>query len=521
MQAKNFRTSLGTVALVLGVALLASPAFAQVAFTATSFAQNVRVEGQNETVGAIPLTSSGGGTIASGSSVIVTYGAPIAVTSGSVVATGTHSNGVFALTEGGSSLSIGFSSGTQDILSAGAGFAISQVRLNVAGSSFATPGAAINATLSGTAPSGQQITFTTSTVQVALVNSSLSVKFNGLSNAFTTCSVATGQTFTIDVTEKFPAALTSLSDEQGFTPSGNVPGSVSPTQGSSIVVAFSGVPNGMGISTSGAASTAPPSFGAPTSAFQASTANGSTLTFSFPVTNTSTAIAEKFTLTFNVGATNSAGTGLNGSAASIPVLNGTASLNATVSLGPVAATSSVISFVANTQASGTVATVGDCVTNLLFPFVTNQFGFDTSLQIANTTLDKPALGTSNAATAGSGTCVLTLYPTDLTTQTASAAGTQANASQLTTPSITSGAVYTTAMSTAFPGQSGYMFAVCRFLDAHGFSYVTNGPSSTATISQGLLALVIPSANLGTSGSRTNVIPVNLTTTVTTYESLGH
>lgn len=519
MQAKNLRTSLGTIALVLGVALLASPAFAQgVAFTATSFAQNVRVEGQNETVGAIQLTSSAGGTIAAGSSIIVTYGAPIAVLSGSVVPTGVHGNTAgWSTSETAGTTTLTLSISQQDVLSPGAGITFSQVRLNVAGSSFATVGSAINATLSGTAPSGQQITFTSSQVQVALVNGSLTGKLASgspaLSTSFSTCALGQS-TFTINVTEKFPAALTSLTDELGFTPSPTVTGAATVVSGSTIIVSIAGVPSGVGVlAPSGSASTAPPAFGAPSKTFLASTAANSTLTFSFPVTNTSTASVETFAVgPFTLGASNSGGTGFASGTPSIPVLNGTAPMTFSVSLGPNAASTVPLSFVTNTQFSGNIATLGDCVTNLLFPFVTNQFGFDTALQISNTSLDAKAFG-AQAATAGSGSCKLTLFPTDLTTQTATSAGSQPNTpAPFTTTSISAGAVYSTQMSTIFPNMSGYMFAVCSFLDAHGFSYVTNGPATTATISQGLLALVLTSNEFTTPGIRVNN---------TTYESLGH
>jgi hypothetical protein len=137
------------------------------------------------------------------------------------------------------------------------------------------------------------------------------------------------------------------------------------------------------------------------------------------------------------------------------------------------------------------------VTNLLFPFTTNQVGFDTNVQISNTSADKLAFP-SGGATAQAGTCTLTYYPTDLTTQTASVSGNAGTPSQFTTPSIPAGGAYAFAQSTStFKNQSGYMFAVCRFLDAHGFSFVVNGTPTTGTISQGLLALVIPNGSIST------------------------
>jgi hypothetical protein len=180
---------------------------------------------------------------------------------------------------------------------------------------------------------------------------------------------------------------------------------------------------------------------------------------------------------------------------------------------------STVSFATNNEGTGTIATLGDCVTNLLFPFTTNQVGFDSNIQISNMSADKLAFP-SGGATAQSGTCTLTYYPTDLTTQTSSAAGAAGTPSQFTTPSIPAGGAYSFAQSTStFKGQSGYMFAVCRFLDAHGFSYVVNGTPTTGTISQGLLALVIPNASIST-GRLANP-NAGVTFTAGNYEALAH
>src|SRR5207247_8195772 len=157
-------------------------------------------------------------------------------------------------------------------------------------------------------------------------------------------------------------------------------------------------------------------------------------------------------------------------------------------------------------------TIGDCVTNLLFSFLTNQVGFDTTVEISNSTSDDLAFGSGNGATSQTGTCTLSFYPTDLTTQTSTAAGTLGAPSQITTPTLAAGGTYQFKLSaTSFKLQSGYMYAVCRFLNAHGFSFVVNGSDTTGTISQGLLALVIPNP-VGTTGTR----PPGAT-----FETLGH
>ena len=114
--------------------------------------------------------------------------------------------------------------------------------------------------------------------------------------------------------------------------------------------------------------------------------------------------------------------------------------------------------------------INQCRTNLLYPFVTNQLGFDTGLAIANTTQDP--FGTSPQA----GTCALNFYG--------------ANApSAVTTPSIAGGTVYATLASTAAPNFQGYMIAVCNFQMGHGFAFVSD--LGARNLAMGYLALVMP------------------------------
>ncbi len=153
-----------------------------------------------------------------------------------------------------------------------------------------------------------------------------------------------------------------------------------------------------------------------------------------------------------------------------------------------------------------VGTMNSPVTNLLFPFITNQQGFDTSIQISNSSADELAFSTGSA-TSQSGTCTLTLYPTDMANPTATAVGN--NPINLTTPNIALGQTYQLPQSaSSFSAQSGYVLAVCRFLDAHGFAFVASGNISAATISQGHLAMIIPD-------------PRSQTKTGTVYEILVH
>jgi hypothetical protein len=516
----------------------ASAAAGGVAFQASSLPVQVRGEGLTETIGAVVLQATSSGTVVSGSSITVVYSGAIANASSfsaqlglSCVIGGASCAPVpttITIAAGGSQATISFSSGIA--FSAGDYIELSQVRMNV--NALGSAASTVTATLSGTSgsPIANPITFTQSQVGVAsIVSPSLKAKVASAAAPIQTCSVATGVTtssgtansFSLQVNEAYPAALTSLTDEQAFSSLGTV------SNGSLINVTINNLPTGFGVQfasqTSLGGSALIVTQTAPTTNPTIST--GSAITYTFSVNNgtDSTSVIDGVTLIFNIGYTNGKSSpAISGGVA--PSLGTIVTTTATVSLGP---SSGTVSFATNNEATGTIATLGDCVTNLLFPFTTNQVGFDTNVQISNTSADKLAFP-SGGATAQSGTCTLTYYPTDLTTQTASASGAAGTPSQFTTPSIPAGGAYSFAQSTStFKGQSGYMFAVCRFLDAHGFSYVVNGTPTTGTISQGLLALVIPNSSIaacpgaGPQCGRLGNWNIGNTFVAGTYESLGH
>jgi hypothetical protein len=127
-----------------------------------------------------------------------------------------------------------------------------------------------------------------------------------------------------------------------------------------------------------------------------------------------------------------------------------------------------------------------CTTNLLFPFVTSQVGFDTGIAIVNTTLDP--WGT----TAQQGTCDMYFYGNN-------------QPPKFTTPIIVPGqGVNTTpALNWAFmmsqipgvpaAGFEGYMIAICNFQLAHGYAFISD--LGAQKLAHGYLALIL---NNGTS-----------------------
>jgi hypothetical protein len=156
----------------------------------------------------------------------------------------------------------------------------------------------------------------------------------------------------------------------------------------------------------------------------------------------------------------------------------------TVDFAPVSsvvtAASSPIPRFISTSANLTGFSIIGCFTNLLFPFVTNQAGFDTGIAIAATSQDP--FGTSLQ----SGTCTLNFY----------GAGAPA---AFTTPVVTAGTVYTTLASTVSAGFQGYMIAQCKFQYAHGFAFITDGFGGPGRgLSEGYLPLILPT---GTGSGR--------------------
>jgi hypothetical protein len=129
------------------------------------------------------------------------------------------------------------------------------------------------------------------------------------------------------------------------------------------------------------------------------------------------------------------------------------------------------------SAASSIFTIVQCTTNLLFPFITNQVGFDTGIAIVNTTLDP--WGT----TAQQGTCTMYFYGNN-------------QPGNFTTPVIVPGQGINTApannwafmASTIAPNFEGYMIAICNFQLAHGYAFVSDLGSQK--LAHGYLALVL-------------------------------
>jgi hypothetical protein len=113
-------------------------------------------------------------------------------------------------------------------------------------------------------------------------------------------------------------------------------------------------------------------------------------------------------------------------------------------------------------------------TNLLFPFVTSQVGFDTAIAVSNTTADP--FGTTHQ----SGKITFNYFPNPL------------GVPQVVGP-VAAGDQFTFLVSTVAPNFRGYIIAVCEFAGAYGFALITDSGQKT---SSAYLPIVLPKRPIG-------------------------
>jgi hypothetical protein len=132
-----------------------------------------------------------------------------------------------------------------------------------------------------------------------------------------------------------------------------------------------------------------------------------------------------------------------------------------------------------------------CATTLLFPYVVNSDGFDTGIAIANASTGIPAGTSLSPTTAAAGACVVTFYGTGAATASV----------VYTTPSIASATDASFLTSVQAPGITGYAIAVCNFVGAHGYAFITDGFGGGGRgLSADYLAVVLQAGGAVLSGS---------------------
>jgi len=142
---------------------------------------------------------------------------------------------------------------------------------------------------------------------------------------------------------------------------------------------------------------------------------------------------------------------------------------------------------ADTSTARTLYSIGLCQTLLLFPFVTNQNGFDTGIAISNTTTDPIGTGSQQ------GICKLSWYGMDVNGAVGKFPATGINGTDLTKePNVATGTSAVNLASVLAPGFQGYMFAQCNFQLAHGFAFVSD--LGARNLAMGYLALVVTNGN---------------------------
>ena len=115
-----------------------------------------------------------------------------------------------------------------------------------------------------------------------------------------------------------------------------------------------------------------------------------------------------------------------------------------------------------------VIEIEDCTTTLLFPFVTNQEGFNTGLVITN-------------ASDGKGYCTIEYSGSVVMGGVSS----DAPDDMMTPEQVAGGGQWVNTLSTIAPGFQGYITASCEFRDAYGFAFITD---AEADLAQGYLAV---------------------------------
>jgi len=136
---------------------------------------------------------------------------------------------------------------------------------------------------------------------------------------------------------------------------------------------------------------------------------------------------------------------------------------------------------------GTIFSIIVCRTVLLYPYLTNQAGFDTGITVANTTTDP--FGTA----AQSGHCTLNWYGGTTAAPTVPPGIGD-------TGTIASGTVFANTLQAIAPNFQGYMIAVCNFQFAHGFAFISD--VGARNLAMGYLAIVLNDPGTTTGGRST-------------------
>jgi len=171
--------------------------------------------------------------------------------------------------------------------------------------------------------------------------------------------------------------------------------------------------------------------------------------------------------------------------------SGAGAMNALVGYAPQAAitgpASAIPTFAVSTATPVGASSISLCQTTLLFPFVTNQLGFDTGLVLANTSTDALGFAGKSVAAPQSGTCSLNFYGSGAP---AAAVPDPMGSAGVTSTTNTNGPVHAFLLSAVAPGFQGYVIAACPFLYAHGYAFLAYNLTQSNGAVEGYIAEVL-------------------------------
>ena len=151
---------------------------------------------------------------------------------------------------------------------------------------------------------------------------------------------------------------------------------------------------------------------------------------------------------------------------------------------------------------GDFLNIAECVTYLLFPYITcgAHPDWDTGIAIANTTMDEGIFGLSAGATAQRGSVTMYAFPTGKKTDDYSTEMGYTGEPAMTKLSGALAAGDSLAMNCSgdplLAGIQGYAIVKAGFRHAHGMAFVQNMASGAVDAVHGYIALVIPDPEFG-------------------------
>jgi len=522
--------------LVFGLATMASTAFAQAGFSIKSNQNNsVRGEGLAEAVGSITLTTTDTGVITTYSKFVITYPLPITdIGTVNITCSGVLASSLCAILPV-STLLPTYLSGGNTILTIpfignahltgntdpGTSFTVT-VRVNAtAGKGVLLLNATVSTHNAAGALPGEAVTINQGSstgvvyywIGTLQAEPALSVGFGYYykwvseeADVIICLGVLKGNDefqnhFVINVDENFVYALTSESYEFVLDP--GEPGAGELTNGSNISVTLWNIPKGFGIKAETPIPcsnlTGTPLYCA-TGTLAVST-TGTTwfegdgvttsVTFEFPVTSTDNDILESVDIPFKFWTEGPVG------------IEGLPPIGLTVQKDPNPIDDPAC-FIPTPacwprfayEYEGTVVPLDvvefeNCITNLLWPFITVNGAWDSAIAVSNTTMDQlwdnpnPFLA-AGSALPETGSCDLSFYSNgtlilEWGSSTPIAAGS------------TMGWDMSPIVEAALPGfaNNGYVFGTCNFSNAKGYAYIVNSYGTSNAMFGNYLAEIIP------------------------------